>query len=384
MTATPTVRRNNFDFLRLFAATTVLVHHAVIHLDARFLWHAETDNWWFNGGVPLFFILSGMMVYRSGEKCHENGLPWRSFYVNRALRIMPAIYVYIVALTVFVVVIGAVRPAEILTPTYGAYVASNLLLAPVYTPPALSDFGVGVVNGSLPTIPMEVSFYLVVPLLVMLASKLGWRTTLMVVFGIAAMGVGLYAVVGGTESQVLLWKVYGVTFLPYLWYFALGMFWTRAWWHVRQSAWIALLAIFLYFVIDKIPVGADGSVVTRALAAIPLSYAAMWFGYKGPRIFSRITDVVGDLSFGTYIWHMIVVNALIYYGARDWGVSGTLLVFIVFASSISIAFVSWWFVEKPALGRKSYSSRAAKSGRQGTSADAVDGALKIRASDASA
>ncbi|MBO3663531.1 acyltransferase family protein [Microbacterium stercoris] len=377
MTATPAARRNNFDFLRLLAATTVLVHHAVIHLDTNFLWHNEGNNWWFNGGVPLFFILSGMMVYRSGEKCRENGLPWRSFYANRALRIMPAIYVYIVVITIFFVATGAVAPAEVATPTYGAYVASNLLLAPVYTPPALSDYGVGVINGSLPTIPMEVSFYVIVPLLVMLIARLRWTVALALVFVVAAAGIVLYASVGGTEAQPMVWKVYGVTFLPYLWYFALGMFWTRAWPKVIQSGWIALAAIVLYFVIDKIPVGADGSVITRAVAAIPLSYAAMWFGYKGPRFFSTITSRLGDLSFGTYIWHMIVVNALVFYGARNWPIDGTLLVLVVFVISIAIAFLSWRFVERPALSRKPYSSRSKPV--DGTAVDAPSTAAEARA-----
>ncbi|HWV35823.1 MAG TPA: acyltransferase [Thermomicrobiales bacterium] len=352
------MRRNNFDFLRLLAASTVLIHHAVIHLDASFLWHNEGNNWWFNGGVPLFFILSGMMVYRSGEKCLASGLPWRSFYANRALRIMPAMYVYIVALTIFLLAVGIITFSQALTPTYGAYVASNLLLIPVYTPPALADFGVGVVNGSLPTIPMEVSFYAIVPMLVLLASRVKWRTTLMVTFGVAVAGILVYAAVGGTESEPLIWKFYGVTFLPYLWYFALGMLWSRAWPRVVQSGWIALAAIVLYFVIDKIPVGAEGAVITRALAAIPLSYAAMWFGYRGPQMFSRITSRLGDLSFGTYIWHMIVVNTLIYFGARTWPVDGTILVLMVFLISLAIAFASWRLVEKPSLARKPYSSRA--------------------------
>lgn len=363
-------RRNNFDFLRLFAALTVLVHHAVVHLDARFLWHGASDNWWFNGGVPLFFILSGMMVYRSGERCRESGLPWRSFYANRALRIMPALYAYIVVVTVFVVAIGAVRPADLATPTYVAYVSSNLLLAPVYTPPALTDFGVGVVNGSLPTIPMEVSFYLIVPLLVMLVLKSSWRTALVVIFVIAATGVGLYAAVGGTESEPLIWKIYGVTFLPYLWYFALGIFWTRAWSRVRQSGWIALVATVLYFVIDKVPVGPDGAVITRALAAVPLSYVALWVGYRGPRVLSNFTNRLGDLSFGTYIWHMIVVNSLIFYGARTWRIDGTLLVCAVLVISIAVAYISWRVVEKPALGRKRYSSHSRTADRTSFTTDA--------------
>lgn len=349
---------NTFDFLRLLAAVMVLIHHAVIHLDASFLWHSETAGPWFHGGVSLFFILSGFLIIRSAEKCHAQGRPWMDFYRNRALRIIPALYVYFVVLVVFLLVLGVLSVRSLLTVDFGAFVASNLFLIPVYSPSALDGFGVGVINGSLWTIPVEVSFYVVVPLIVLLAARTGWKQAVLVCGGVAAAGLALYGVNGGAEAGSMVWKLYGVTFLPFLWYFMIGIFWSRYWARVKQSGWVALACTVAYFVIANLPHngGAGLGAILTGLAALPLSYAAIWFGYNGPMVLSRLTSRIGDLSFGTYIWHMIVVNTLMAVGARNWDVPGTALVTGVAVASILIAAASWQLVEKPALSRKRYSS----------------------------
>src|SRR5262245_53434179 len=99
---------NCFDFLRLFAAVTVVVSHSVEHLRLSFLWLVPHGRFWFYDGVALFFILSGFLVYRSCKKCLENDLPVWNFYTNRFLRVAPAIYVYAVIAAVLLLGIGAV------------------------------------------------------------------------------------------------------------------------------------------------------------------------------------------------------------------------------------------------------------------------------------
>lgn len=50
-------RRNNFDLLRLLAATEVLVFHAKSHLDIDF--PAWADKLWYFRGVPVFSLYLG-------------------------------------------------------------------------------------------------------------------------------------------------------------------------------------------------------------------------------------------------------------------------------------------------------------------------------------
>ncbi|MBT2485005.1 acyltransferase [Microbacterium sp. ISL-108] len=340
----------------MVAALSVVVEHSVHHLDAAFLWHHPSDSLWFNGGVAMFFILSGMMVYRSGANAHTRNRPWRDFYRNRALRILPAIYAYFAVLVLLLLATGIVASGQLLSVQFAAFAASNLLLIPVWSPPMLDDFGIGVINGSLWTIPVEVSFYVIVPAIVLFAAWKGRRWMLSALLSVAALGVIAYGLAGATSTASLAWKVFGVTFAPYLWWFAIGIAWSYFWPKVKESGWIAVAAVVLYFAIAKLPMDTGASFIANAIAAVPLSYAVIWFGYNGPQVLGRFTARIGDLSFSVYIWHMIVVNYLVTWGAREWAVDGTLLVVGVMLISGLIAFASWHLVERPALNRKRYTS----------------------------
>lgn len=351
-----------FDALRLFAALAVVVGHSVTHMGASFLWYDGGNGWWFHDGVVAFFVLSGLMVYRSGERCHERGQPWREYYRNRALRIIPAIYIYGVLIVVALVAVGQINSSNVTSVGVVAFIVSTFALIPVYHPAQFSDFGVGVVNGSLWTIPVEVSFYLVLPLVVLLMHRIGFRRGMTVVGVIAAAGLLAYAAGLGLAPEAMAVKLYGVTFLGWFWFFALGIFWSRMWRRTPHHGGIALAGFVLYAAIAVVRyfVEAPGySAVLTALGAVPLSYSLVWFGNYGPKFLGRLTNRIGDLSFGTYVWHMVVVNFLIYFGARDWPLPGTVKVLVAAAISLALAALSWHLVEKPALARKKFSSAAA-------------------------
>jgi len=369
-------RQNAFDFIRLLAALSVAVEHSVHHLDARFLWHTQHDSLWFNGGVSTFFILSGMMIYKSAARCSSDGRPWSDFYQNRALRIVPAIYVYFVILVLLLLLTGVIAPGVILSLQMALFAGSNLALAPVWSPPFLDDFGIGVVNGSLWTIPVEVSFYVIVPLIVILARKFGSRIMLVMTLAFAGAGVVVYGAAGATASTALPWKLYGVTFVPYLWWFAIGIAWVFLWPKVRKSGWLALACIVVYFLLEKLPLSTGLSFTVDAVAAIPLSYSVIWFGYFAPSVFGAVASRLGDLSFSAYIWHMIVVNYLVTWGAREWDVDGNVLVLLVLAVTIVLAWLSWHFVERPALRRKRYTSAAAGADAGGSTSGDVPKAAR--------
>lgn len=51
-----------------------------------------------------------------------------------------------------------------------------------------------------------------------------------------------------------------------------------------------------------------------------------------------------NLSYGVYIWHMVIINALIVIGLKSVALSLVL--------TFGIAAISWTFIEKPALSLK--------------------------------
>lgn len=200
------IKRNNFDAIRLFAAFAVVVQHVTAHMDVTLLWVEPYSPWWFYDGVPLFFMISGLFVYRSAERMHDRGLKWGTFYRNRFLRVAPAIWVYLCVTVLALVVIGQLNFRDLLSAPGIGWVVSTLALAPVYSPGFLADVGTGVINGSLWTIPAEVSFYLVVPALVLIGARAGRRNLIKMLLPGGLLLAAVPVVLGG--QLIDLYKVH--------------------------------------------------------------------------------------------------------------------------------------------------------------------------------
>ena len=63
-----------------------------------------------------------------------------------------------------------------------------------------------------------------------------------------------------------------------------------------------------------------------------------------------------DISYGTYIYHMLVINLMVQFGVR----AGLLSVVAAIVLSLALATLSWVVVEKPFLMRKRSALRAAE------------------------
>ena len=94
------------DAVRAIAALLILAYHAAFVLggltpDGAGRWFAHL-----NVGVPLFFAISGFLLYRPFVAARLDGRPppgLRAYWVRRALRIVPA---YWLALTIVAIVLG--------------------------------------------------------------------------------------------------------------------------------------------------------------------------------------------------------------------------------------------------------------------------------------
>lgn len=353
-------RSNNFDALRLGAALTVVVHHTGRFLHAPMLVHAYPDRLWFYDGVPVFFVVSGFLVFRSAEACLDQHRPWRAFYLNRFLRIAPGIYSFALLTTALVLGLGVIGYSSLASVDYLAWLATNLALVPVLTPHLFGRFGIGRLNPSLWTIPVEITFYAIVPGLVMLARRIGMGRMLGAV-GVASIAgmVTHFAVGMGSVGGFALAN----TFVPYLWYFGLGILWSAFFWRVPAPGLIALLSVPLYLVVRYGPAWTNGVVpddgnIWALVWAVPLSFMVVWFALCGPAFLNGIAAKIGDLSFGAYIWHAVVINLLIWLALKR-GVAlptASALNLLVIAATLLVAFASWHLLEKRALRLKPFSS----------------------------
>jgi peptidoglycan/LPS O-acetylase OafA/YrhL len=112
-----------------------------------------------NVGVPLFFVISGFLLYRPFVSARLNGTPpirWGPYLLRRALRIVPA---YWVALTVLTALLGL---PGVFTADWWRYYG----LVQIYQHRTI-DQGMGVAW----TLCIEVTFYLALPLVDLLARQ---------------------------------------------------------------------------------------------------------------------------------------------------------------------------------------------------------------------
>ncbi|MFJ3384357.1 MULTISPECIES: acyltransferase family protein [unclassified Curtobacterium] len=340
-------RENTLDFLRLFAASVVVVAHSQADFHTSFLWNSSQ----LFDGVGMFFIMSGMLVYRSAESTWARTGGFRDFLWNRYLRVAPGIYAFALLAPVVLAAAGAVPVRSLFEPWLVVWLGSALFLLPNYDPPVWEHVGTGVINGQLYTIPAEVSFYLVVPLLVLAARRFGFLRML-AVFVLFAVAVGACAAFFGDTAVAIVHH----TFIERAGFFAAGMFWAKYRHRIPANWWMFTAACAVYVPIKLIALNSDVlGPVSPIVIAVPLSYMVVFFGYHGPRVLGRWTSKIGDLSYSTYIWHVLVINLMLWGGLTE----GWWLVLVVLVVTWGIAWASWRAVERPALRLKRVSSRKA-------------------------
>src|SRR5215813_12754068 len=78
--------RNNFDLIRLMAASQVALIHLAGHFHYELSWPISLLR--FAPGVPIFFFVSGFLIAAAWDRNPDI----RTFYRNRAARILPALW----------------------------------------------------------------------------------------------------------------------------------------------------------------------------------------------------------------------------------------------------------------------------------------------------
>lgn len=350
-------RENAFDFLRLFAAFSVIIGHATAHFNTNFLWIKSGEGLWFYDRVPLFFILSGFFLYKSYDRVIRENTLTREYFLKRFLRIVPGIYFYLIVTTISFFIFGVLNKED-MNSGFIYWVVSTLLLIPVYHPSIFEDFGVGVVNGSLWTIPVEVSFYIILPLFVLLKYKSNYKKMISTLIIVALVAMISYKVLGlsfGSSDAPIWYKLIGVSVLPHLYYFTVGIIFAGIWNNLKHSSPKAIFALTIY-IFSRYIINTNISaiiIVLDIISVVSLGYIAIWFGFNASIVFYKFTSKIGDLSYGIYIWHMIVINYFIYWNVND-KVQGTFLVLLVILITFGFGWISWHFVEKPALKLKDF------------------------------
>jgi len=327
-------QRNNFNLLRVLAASAVVVSHAVFlhsgHKADEILFGVTFYNLG-DHAVNVFFVLSGLTVAASLARSPSTA----EFIVARGLRIFPALAVCAFLLILAGAVITVCSPAQFLADTrVWRYGVKTLLLGSASTGlPGVFDGNPhpSTLNASIWTLKFEVTCYL-------LLAFVGWLRLLTQHRYVCLLALS-WTIAGG-----FLLMRFGHAPAP-----------------LDQAArfWLCFsLGVAFYIFRDQIPLSVIGVVGLglafwltigsgweRLLSPLATGYAVVWFA-KLPT--GRLRDLTNrfDLSYGMYIFGWPITQTLILVQPNIDVWSLTLLSLLLAAA---IALWSWLLIERPAL-----------------------------------
>jgi len=342
-------RVNNFDLIRLVAALQVVFMHGFFHLkiNNEFLKNFFEKFIQYFPGVPIFFTVSGFLIFWAFDR-NPN---LNKYVTNRILRLYPALYICLL-ITILLLFLFSTRSLVNQTSFY-IWLAAQMSFFQFYTPEILRFWGVGTPNGSLWTIAVEVQFYILVPIIYFLMKRVKGSYVLFFFFLTSVCANIYFSNINiGTLS-----KLSGVSILPYLFNFLVGSFfyfyWNKLKIIIENKFLVWISAYIIYFNIFGNFLGYQINSyhivnVFNFISVIFLSITTLSFAFSFNSLSERLLKRQ-DISYGIYIYHMLVVNTLVTLGLQ-----GSLFSFIsVFTITILLSLLSWNFLEKKALSLKS-------------------------------
>lgn len=353
-------RSNNFDALRLLAASLVVVAHSYALTGRPGLWAAHGVDFGLIG-VTIFFAISGYLVTAS----------WRSqprvypFVAKRLLRIMPALLV-IVLLCAYLMgpLVTELTARSYLTDWQThSWVIHNTLFDPVYQLPGVFRDRVNTAaNGSLWSLAVEIRAYLLVMIAGLLGLFAGWRLILVIALGAGFAVLSVPSVWASLDpaAQHTIRDLVGAgpSGTTVMIAFVAGMLIQTQRRRLHLHPLAGALAAALFLLSYWLSPGARTVVLPLAL-----TYLVLFLAYKTPPL-PALTRW-GDASYAIYLLAFPVEQLTI--GALGDSATPGLVIAIALPVSWALALLSWRFVEAPALKLK---KRLPRGGRQPSSTTA--------------
>lgn len=343
--------RNNFDAIRILAASMVIWGHAYAILalpgTPKFMGSSVSTL-----AVKMFFVLSGYLVVGSWM---SDPHPLR-FAIKRILRIWPTLAVVVslaaCVLGPFVTTLGVSDYFS--NPAFVTYFLS-LRMKIVYGLPGVFDGNLypHAVNGSLWSLPVEVAMYLLVMALGILVIRgpqlwfsLAWvgATLVLLAMQIAVFWVGKTFLDGVVFYSTLLKAALEVA--PYFMVGGCAWIWRK---QIPFNPWVGVILALGGHVL-----GLYGW-ISEPVMMLFIAYAVLAIGSASTPVLKQ-AGRFGDVSYGLYLYGFPVAQALSWAFGRSIPLVGHIVISILIALLFALA--SWHFVEKKALRLKPKSSRA--------------------------
>lgn len=270
--------------------------HAVVHMKLPFNPTVSTILGIFQG-VPIFFMLSGFLIWKSLDRTPH----LRTFVKKRVLRLYPELWCAVLLSVLSIVTLyNGFHIGEL-----ALFALGQATVLQFWTPDSLRGFGCGTPNGSLASIFMIVQFYIVIWFLKkkLKPGKAMWITLLAVslMFNVASP-------IFSKALPTMLYKLWDVSLLPYLWLFLIGAFVCEhfdAFVPYMRKYWYAGAVLLLIQTFVGIDIPGEYGIFKTVLQC----FTWIGFAYALPKL-----NIKNDISYGIFLYHMVVVNVLIQLG----------------------------------------------------------------------
>jgi peptidoglycan/LPS O-acetylase OafA/YrhL len=311
-------RRPGLDGIRAVAVLLVVVSHSQV----KFGHHLTIAG---SAGVAVFFALSGFLI----SSILLEGEGFASFYRNRAVRLFPA-------MVVFVLVAGAVQQARTGVPMLRVWPAASYLGNWLGVPGSMTH---------LWSLAVEQQFYMVWPLALALVAR--WRNGPLVLClgGMACSlalklalwdgGAGASRLYAGSDTQA--WALLSGCLLAVLAHRGLV---------TVAVPWLGIAVVAGSAVAVTVPGGPVSNAVVVPLVVPVVSALLVWAacGASDPFLTSSVLRYLGRRSYAVYLWHPFAL------GVGVWAVGPDLAALALGVGlTLLLAELSWRLVEAPFL-----------------------------------
>jgi peptidoglycan/LPS O-acetylase OafA/YrhL len=255
-------------------------------------------------GVPLFYCMSGFLIWDSIERSNT----FREYARKRIFRVYPELWGAVVASLISIIVIYREKIIWLKLALFGITQGTVLQF---WTPDFLRGYGNGTPNGALWTICVIVQFYVVcwfIHKVLKGKSLWTWCTVL-----ICSIIVGWASPILESKLPTIVYKLYSQTVIPYVWLFLVGCFMAEFYDQIiptlKKYWWMVLLisVIWIFLVPFDISIG-----LYSLMGSLLCCAACFGFAYAFPRLNLRT-----DISYGIYLYHMVVINIFVQLGLTD-------------------------------------------------------------------
>lgn len=335
-----TAKENNFNVLRFIAASFVMVSHSydISKIAAEPLVGLTGYLSFGFLAVFSFFSISGFLITRS----------WLSdprlivFCKKRFLRLFPAL-AFAILFSAFVIgpLVTNQPLRQYLANPYTISYLKNVFLFPLrdYLPGVFVNNPMPFVNGSLWTLPIEVSVYVMLLFLGMIG--LAGRRYVMFFFFFVLLFLDI-AVFSKTEYASVFILTMPAAYVVRLgiFFFAGSLFYLYREMVVINSK-IIIGALLMMVISFRIPYGS-------IICYFVLPYLVFCLAFSDIPLLRYFTRKI-DVSYGVYIYAFPVQQTLLHFFDYE-----NALVFFIssYVLTLTIAFLSWTFIEKPCLRLK--------------------------------